>query len=189
MTSAGLPLVVGIGNILLRDEGVGVHVVAELQRQVADGRLHVSPGARFVDGGTLGLELLPIIEGASALVLVDAVNLGRAPGSIVVIRGDAIEGTLAGHVSPHQVGIADLVAAARLMGVMPEAASLVGIQPARIDIGLDLSPEVAAALPGAIHAVCAELQQSSGNGRAAAGDRSASDATRHQSHCWADEGA
>ncbi len=170
MTGADLPLVVGIGNILLRDEGVGVHVVLELQRQAANGQLDVAAGARFVDGGTLGLELLPMIDGASALILVDAVNLGRAPGSIVVIRGDAIEGTLAGHVSPHQVGIADLVAAARLMGVMPEAASLVGIQPARIDIGLDLTPEVAAALPGAIDAVCAELRRSSRNGRATAGD-------------------
>jgi hydrogenase maturation protease len=168
VTGAGPPLVMGIGNILLRDEGVGVHVVMELQRQVADGLLEVAPGTRFVDGGTLGLELLPLFAGASALILVDAVNMGGAPGAVSVIRGDAIEGTLAGHVSPHQVGIADLVAAARLMGAMPAAASLVGIEPARIDIGLDLTPEVAAALPGAVRAVCVELQRTSGNAAAAA---------------------
>jgi hydrogenase maturation protease len=168
MTVAAPPLVIGIGNILLRDEGVGVRVVTELARLVATGRLEVPPGTRIVDGGTLGLELLPMFDGASRLVLVDAVTLGAAPGSVTVIRGDAIEGTLAGHVSPHQVGVADLVAAARLMGVMPAAASLVGIRPAEIDIGLELTPEVEAALPEAISAVCAELGRPVGSGQAAA---------------------
>lgn len=168
MIEAAPPLVIGIGNILLRDEGVGVRVVVELERRVAAGLEDVPPGTRFVDGGTLGLELLPMISRGSALLLVDAVNLRQAPGSVAVIRGDAIEGTLAGHVSPHQVGIADLVAAARLMGVMPVAASLVGIQPLEIEIGLDLTPEVEAALPDAMAAVCAELRRYCGAGQSAA---------------------
>lgn len=167
MSSTAPPLVVGIGNILLRDEGVGVRVVLELERRAADHQLDVPPGTRFIDGGTLGLELLPLIATASTLVLVDAVNLGQSPGSVTVIRGDAIEGTLAGHVSPHQVGVADLVAAARLMGVFPDAASLVGIQPAAIDIGLDLTPEVEAAVVDAMARVCTELRQYSETGAAA----------------------
>ena len=69
MNGAGTPLVVGIGNILLRDEGVGVHVVRELERRAADGRLDLPPGTRLLDGGTLGLELLPTIATASILVL------------------------------------------------------------------------------------------------------------------------
>ncbi|HEY5496343.1 MAG TPA: HyaD/HybD family hydrogenase maturation endopeptidase, partial [Candidatus Limnocylindrales bacterium] len=142
MTRGTPPLVIGIGNILLRDEGVGVRVVEELQRRAAENRLDVPPGTAFVDGGTLGLDLLHLIAATSTLILVDAVGLGPAPGSVAVIRGDAIEGTLAGHVSPHQVGVADLVAAARLMGVMPADASLVGIRPAEIDIGLALTPAV-----------------------------------------------
>lgn len=153
------PLVIGIGNILLRDEGVGVRVVMELERRVALGHLAAPPGTRFVDGGTLGLELLPMLADASALVLVDAVNLGGPPGTVSVLRGDAIEGTLAGHVSPHQVGVADLVAAARLMGVMPRDSSLVGIQPAAIDIGLDLTPQVEAAVLDAMTRVGAELDR------------------------------
>jgi hydrogenase maturation protease len=151
------PLVIGIGNILLRDEGVGVHIVTGLAREAEDGRLDVPAATRFVDGGTLGLDLLPMIQGASILVLVDAVDLRRPPGSVAVLRGDAIEGTLAGHVSPHQVGIADLVAAARLLGVLPEAVSLVGVQPAEIEIGLDLTPAVDAAVPRAMAEVCREL--------------------------------
>jgi hydrogenase maturation protease len=168
MSGASAPLVVGIGNILLRDEGVGVRVVLELERRAADGQLDVPPGTRFIDGGTLGLELLPLIELASTLVLVDAVNLGLPPGSVTVIRGDAIEGTLAGHVSPHQVGVADLVAAARLIGVFPKMASLVGIQPAEISIGLDLTSEVEAAMSDALARVCGELLSASGTGKAAA---------------------
>jgi len=153
------PFVIGIGNILLRDEGVGVRVVVELERRFADGRLAAPPGTRFIDGGTLGLDLLPMLADASALVLVDAVNLGRPPGTVSVLRGAEIEGTLAGHVSPHQVGVADLVAAARLMGVMPRDSSLVGIQPAEIDIGLDLTPQVEAALLYAMTQVSAELER------------------------------
>jgi hydrogenase maturation protease len=168
MSRPDTPLVIGIGNVLLQDEGVGIHLVLELERQVADRWLDVPPGTRFVDGGTLGLELLPMIAGASTLVLVDAVNLGLPPGSVAVLRGDAIEGTLTGHVSPHQVGVADLVAAARLTGVMPEASSLVGIQPAAIEIGLDLTSAVDAAVPAALAAVCAELRHHAGSGKAAA---------------------
>lgn len=159
MSGPATPLVVGIGNVLLRDEGVGVAVVRELERRAAEGRLDLPPGTRLVDGGTLGLDLLPLLSSASMLVLVDAVDLGRPPGTVCVIRDAAIEGTLAGHVSPHQVGVADLVAAARLIGVFPAAASLVGIQPALIEIGLELSDEVEAAVGEAMERVCAELHR------------------------------
>jgi hydrogenase maturation protease len=153
------PLVIGIGNILLRDDGVGVRVVEELQRRLTDGLLDLPPGTVLMDGGTLGIDLLPLIATTSTLILVDAVSLGPGPGSVTVIRGDSIEGTLAGNVSPHQVGVADLVAAARLLGVMPASVSLVGIRPAEIDIGLALTPAVEAAVPEAITAVCAELRR------------------------------
>ena len=157
MSGLASPLVIGIGNMLLRDEGVGVRVVAELARGFAGGGPAVPPGTRFVDGGTLGLDLLPMIQDASILVLVDAVDLRRPPGSVAVLRGDAIEGMLVGHVSPHQVGVADLVAAARLLGALPEAISLVGIQPAAIEIGLELTAEVEQAVPVAMARVCDEL--------------------------------
>lgn len=161
MNGAGTPLVVGIGNILLRDEGVGVRVVRELELRAAEGRLDLPPGTRLLDGGTLGLELLPTLATASILVLVDAVDLGKQAGSVIVIRDEAIEGILHAHVSPHQVGVADLVAAARLIGVFPAAASLVGIQPAAIEIGLELTAVVEAAVPDALARVCAELRRGS----------------------------
>jgi hydrogenase maturation protease len=107
-----------------------------------------------------------MLADASSVVLVDAVNLGHPPGTVVVIRGEEIEGTLTGHVSPHQVGVADLVAAARLMGVMPRNSSLVGIQPAEIDIGLDLTPQVEAAVLCAMSQVSAELERYAGANQA-----------------------
>ena len=150
----GPRLVLGVGNLLLRDEGVGVQVIQALER-LPEGTLQ--PDVRLVDGGTLGLDLLPLIDEAAAVVLVDAVNLRREPGAVAVIRGEALGAALAGHVSPHQVGVGDLIGAARLAGIIPPFVSLVAIQPASIEIGLELTPAVEAAVPMAVDAVIAEL--------------------------------
>lgn len=153
----GDPLILGIGNVLLRDEGVGVVVARRLETLLDAGDPAFPPGTRIVDGGTLGLDLLPMLGEAEAAVLVDAVDLGRPPGTVVVLRDGAVEATLTGHVSPHQVGVGDLVAAARLLGSMPRAFALVGIQPASIEVGLDLSPDVEAAVDDAVALVRREI--------------------------------
>ena len=154
----GPVFVIGVGNILLRDEGVGVRVASELDRLATSGHVALPPGTRVVDGGTLGLDLLPLIDDSRALLMVDAVELGAAPGTVRVLRADELQTALAGHVSPHQVGIGDLVAAARLMGTLPDAVALVAIQPGEIAVGLDLTPDVEAALPEAIRAAVGELR-------------------------------
>jgi hydrogenase maturation protease len=150
-------LVLGIGNVLLRDEGVGVQVIRELEARVGRGELDLPPDTDLIDGGTLGLDLLPRISDARALLLVDAIDLGDEPGTIRILRGPDIQGALSGHVSPHQVGVGDLIAAARLMGTLPAAVSLVGVQPLEIAVDLALSPPVQAALAGAVDAAIAEL--------------------------------
>lgn len=149
----GPVLLLGIGNLLMRDEGVGIQVVRALE----DPGFGLPPGTRVVDGGTLGLDLLPLIDDARAVVLVDAVDIGAAPGTVAVLRGMEIGGALGGHISPHQVGIGDLLAVARLTGVLPERVALVGVQPATVEIGLDLSPTVGAVLPLAAEAARREL--------------------------------
>lgn len=148
----GASLVLGVGNVLLRDEGVGV-VVA---RALADDP-SIPPDTEIVDGGTLGLDLLPMIGDAGALIMIDAVNLRSAPGTIRILRGDELHVALAQHVSPHQVGVNDLVALARLTGTLPAKFALVGIQPEAVEVGLQLTPHVEAALPAAIQAVRDEL--------------------------------
>ena len=139
-------LVIGIGNVLLRDDGAGVRA-AELAGRVQTGRpAAFPPGTQVVDGGTLGLELLPMVEDARAVVLIDAVDLRGQPGDVAVLRGDALQGTLYQHVSPHQVGVGDLLAAGRLTGRLPDQIALIGIQPGDISVGLDLTDAVQAAV-------------------------------------------
>jgi hydrogenase maturation protease len=152
-------LVLGVGNVLLRDEGVGIHVVRRLEALGADA---LPPGTTIVDGGTLGLDLLPMLEDAAAVVMVDAVDLRAEPGAVDVLRGATLHAALAGHISPHQVGVGDLLAAARLAGSLPDRVSLVAIQPGAIEVGLELTPAVEAALPAAVELTLAELRAPAG---------------------------
>lgn len=149
-------LVLGVGNLLLQDEGVGIHVVRAVVRAAETPEGALPAGTRVVDGGTLGLDLLPLLGESDAVVIVDAANLNREPGTIAVLRGDDLASVIAGHLSPHQVGIGDLLAVARLAGSLPEQVSLVAIQPADIAPGIELTPDVAAALQQAVETVCAE---------------------------------
>jgi hydrogenase maturation protease len=155
--------VVGIGNVLLRDDGVGVHVVRELERLVDRGEVRLARGTRLVDGGTLGMDLLPIVAGSRALVLVDALCGGQPPGTVGVIRDDALHGgqAVAGRII--DPGVGDLVGAAALLGTLPDAVVLVGIEPGEIAVGLELSPVVRAALPAAVAAVVEELGRLGGS--------------------------
>ena len=151
--------VIGVGNVLRGDDAIGVRVVESL-RAAADGDPHALPAqARLVDGGTLGLDLLRTIRDARAVVLVDAAHLGGAAGTVTVLHGDDIAGAAdpRGASTPGAVG--ELIAVARLLGWLPADVVLVGIEVADIDVGVGLSPAVAAALPVAMDAVRAELHR------------------------------
>lgn len=141
-------VVLGIGNSLLGDDGIGVALAQEL---AADPLL--PPGTEVIDGGTAGLALLPLIADADALVIVDAVNLDAEPGTLHVLVGDEIGAAYQGHLTAHQVGAADLLCAARLTGVLPAGSTLIGVQPATLATGVGLSPQVGAALPSVVVAV------------------------------------
>lgn len=146
-------VIVGLGNILLRDEGLGVHLIQRLQAKYAFPEEVV-----LVDGGTLGLDLLPHLEGAARLILVDAVDVGGRPGTVVRWEGEAIPACLSLKMSPHQIGLADLLAAASLTGALPERVVLCGMQPGAIEPGLELTPEVEAAMPELEAGVLNELR-------------------------------
>jgi len=165
MTSSGGPLlIVGIGNVLLRDDGVGVEVVREMERRAGRGELELPAGAALVDGGTLGLNLLPLLAGAQAIVLVDAVDRGREPGTVEVVRGEALVAPAAGgrrgdDVAVGRGGLRELLAAARLAGADPAAIALVGIQPAEIVVGLELTADVRRAVPVVIEITLDEVRR------------------------------
>ena len=123
---------IGLGNILMQDDGVGVHAAMEIEE-----RFRFTPEIDIVDGGTLGLALLPLIEGYARVLFIDAVEAGLEPGTIVVREGEQVPAFLGSQVSVHQAGLADLMYAARLAGVMPPEVCLVGIQPQAVDLGLE----------------------------------------------------
>ena len=133
-------LVLGLGNILLGDEGVGVRVVERLLEQY-----EFPEGVQVMDGGTLGLDLLPYVEEASRLLVIDAVQAGKPPGTLVRMEGDEIPVFLdASKVSPHQEGLQDLLAVAVLKGYLPEEVVFWGAQIESLGVGLELSEPVAA---------------------------------------------
>jgi len=163
MSSERGPIVVfGIGNVLLRDDGVGVHVVRELERREARGDALLPPHTQLVDGGTLGLDLLSLIAGARAVLLLDAAFLGGAPGDVTVLRGDALRARRGGARAVLPAGVDDLLAAARVADLLPKAVSMVGVEPGEIAAGLDLTAAVEAALPAAAAAATEELWRLNG---------------------------
>lgn len=160
MTGPALDLaVIGVGNVLRGDDGIGVRVVESL-RAAVDRDPHALPArTRLVDGGTLGLDLLRSIRDARAVVFVDAARLGGPVGTVSVLRGVEIERAAdpRGDTAPGAVG--ELVAVAGLLGWLPADVALVGIEVADIDIRVGMSPGVVAALPVAMDAVRTELRR------------------------------
>lgn len=128
---------IGVGNILLQDEGVGVQAVEALRK-----RFDFPEDVRLLDGGTLGLDLLPFIEGMERILFMDAVDLQKEPGTIAIIEDEDLPSFLEPKLSLHHVGLSDLLFASSLMGIRPSKVILVGIQPEKVDVGLDLSPRV-----------------------------------------------
>lgn len=149
---AGGVVVLGVGNLIMRDEGAGVRCVEWLE---ASGRL--PPGVVTIDGGTSTHELLGELESLELLVIVDAVVAPGPPATVVRLEGDHIPAAFSNKLSPHQHGLNDLLANLRLLDRAPRRLVLFGITPARIELGLELSPEVAAVVPEVGARVLAEL--------------------------------
>lgn len=137
-------LVLGLGNELFTDEGVGVAAA----RRIEESR---PSGVEVIDGGTLGLSLLPAIEGREAVLVLDAlVDSDAMPGTVVVFDGEELRREARLLYSAHQLGVNEVLAAADLNGVAPPRVSAVGMVPASVDTGYGLSPVVAAALEGMV---------------------------------------
>ncbi|MDR2838016.1 MAG: HyaD/HybD family hydrogenase maturation endopeptidase [Azonexus sp.] len=134
-------VVLGVGNILLSDEGVGVRVVEALASD------HWPDNVELIDGGTCGMELLEQLEDLDLLIIVDCVRGGRPPGTPVVLRGAAVPVFFRTKLSPHQVSLSDVLATLELTGKAPRHTVIIGIEPASLALGMELTPTVAARLP------------------------------------------
>ena len=136
-------VVLGIGNVLLCDEGAGVHAVRRLSREIGE-----LPGVTFIDGGTLGMMLASDLGDCDALVVIDAAETGQAPGSVVVFEAKGMDRFLgAGNMrSAHEIGLLDLMAAAALARGLPARRALIGIQAECVGWGLEPTEQAQAGI-------------------------------------------
>lgn len=146
-------LVLGIGNVLLTDEGIGVRALKELER-----RYSFSDNVELMDGGTAGIELLRHIGNRKHLIIIDAMTFDQEPGTVMRVEGEDVPAAFLTRISPHQLGLSDLLAAAMLTDELPENLVLFGVEPENLDIGLDLTDTVEASLDKLIGAVIDELR-------------------------------
>jgi hydrogenase maturation protease len=147
-------LVLGIGNSLLTDDGVGVHVVRALETNSQIAHL-----IALCDGGTIGLELLAEVEKFDSFIAIDAMELNSEPGAIQVFQGLDMDKQLRGNKrTAHEVALSDLMSAAHLAGTVPLRRALIAIQPGSIDWGLTPTNAISAAIPKACKAVAALLE-------------------------------
>lgn len=147
-------LVLGIGNVLMMDDSVGVRAIDELER-----RYHFPEGVELLDGGTSGIELLSYFGDRDYLIIIDALKSGFAPGTVVRVEGDDVPARFMTRISPHQLGLSDVLAAATISGRLPENLVLFGVEPKTVELGLGLSSEVRAALDKVVGVVMEELRR------------------------------
>lgn len=154
LSGIGRKIILGLGNTLNKDEGLGVYAMKtlELYFQLSTGL--ISPEVEFLDGGVLGLNLLPWVEESSHLLVLDAVNAHKEPGTLIELKRDEIPLYTGIKLSDHQVTFQEVLALAQFRGNLPQKLHLIGIQPADISTGVDLSPLVAKTIPQVVeHAI------------------------------------
>lgn len=146
-------LVLGLGNLLMSDDGLGSRVITELEE-----RFLPCERVKLLDGGTLGLDLLPRLEGVDRLLIIDALQMGAEPGAVFRIVGEDVPRAFAHKLSVHQMGLQDLLAVAELQGHLPGELVVIGAQSAVIEMAMELSPPVEASFDKVVLAVLAELE-------------------------------
>jgi hydrogenase maturation protease len=148
----GGTVVIGLGNVVMSDDGLGVHAVRRLGE-----RYELGDDIELVEGGTAGLLLLPYLADARRVIIVDAIEIGAAPGTPVRFEGEEWSSAFAVTMTPHDVGLADLLSTAQLTGMWPDRLTLHGAQPDSTAIGTELSAPVAAAIDSLVDQVVGEL--------------------------------
>lgn len=146
-------LVLGLGNSIMTDDGFGVKVVNTLSS-----RYHFQGNIRLIDGGTLGLDLLPHLEDVESLLIIDALDMRDKPGQLFRLEGEDVPRAFASKLSVHQMGLQDLLAVAELQGHVPTKLVVWGVQPECIEMGTDLTAAVESAVEPVVQKVLNELQ-------------------------------
>lgn len=147
-------VILGIGNIILSDEGVGVHAVAALEAQY-----RLPAGVECIDGGTAGMELLEALSDLDLLVVLDTIVAGQEPGSVISLADEQVPVFFRRKLSPHQIGLADVLASLELLGQLPKEALVFGVQPLSLELGMEMTAPVAARVPELVELAVAALRQ------------------------------
>lgn len=146
-------VILGLGSPLMGDDGLGIVALEALRER---GRFDPEP--ELVDGGTWGMNLLPIVETADRLLLIDAIRAGGEPGDVVVLEREALPRGLGLKLSPHQIDLQEVLAIADLRGRLPAEAIAIGLEPARVELGWELSPIVEHSLGELLERIVQQLE-------------------------------
>ena len=144
-------LIVGVGNLLLKDEGVGIHVAQRMMKMA------LPEGLEVVDAGTSLLDVFPVADGVGRMIIVDAMKAGRKPGTIYKLSSDDIERERQEILSLHQIDLPQMLDMCALMGARPFTI-IIGIEPKDMEPGLDLSPEIESRIPEVIDIILKEIR-------------------------------
>lgn len=147
-------IVIGVGSPLMGDDGIGLVALEALRSGWS-----FEPELELMDGGTWGMNLLPFIESASRVLLLDAVHAGCDPGEVVRLEGDAIPRFFATKLSPHQIDLKEVLALAELRGTLPDDLVVLGLEPAVIEMSSSLSEPVQKAMPGLLARILEQLER------------------------------
>ena len=147
-------LVLGLGNILLQDEGLGIHALRLLQA-----RYELPAEVEFLDGGTSGMALIDMISRRKHLLVLDAVQTGDPPGTLVKMSNEDVPVYFGLRVTPHQLGLSDVLASLELADEQPGSVTVLGLVPESLEMSLDLSDHISVRLEKLIEAAASELRR------------------------------
>jgi len=145
-------VVLGIGNTILTDEAAGVRAVEALERGWS-----LPENVLAVDGGTSGMEMIEDLSNLDLLIVLDVVKTGAAPGTVVKIAGDEIPVFFRNKLSPHQIGLPDVLASLELLDTMPKEIVVLGVELISLELGMEMTPTVAGKVPVLAAMAVAEL--------------------------------
>jgi len=145
-------LILGIGNILLKDEGVGVHTANKMME------MDLPPDVEVMDGGTMGLNLLYYIEGRKKVIVIDTVLVGDPPGTIYRFTDESLVDNKPMLRTAHGIDFSDVIKTSKMLGTKPEEIVFIGIEPESLDEGLELTPTIEKRVPVLIKMVMKELE-------------------------------
>jgi len=145
--------VIGVGNILMKDEGVGVHSLKKLET------LKVPSNVELYEGGTRILDILPSLEGVDLIIIIDAVKFGKKPGTVNLFEVELSKnGNSKEMVSLHEMDLISSIKFAKQIYDLPEKIIIIGIEPKEVEVGIEMTEEVTEAIPEVIEKVHKTIQ-------------------------------